>query len=274
MNSACSLPLPGCLGISWRSSHAAGQNQPQRHSQPLRYVKLPHLQSTVGLSFSFYTLILSSATSTPEPSPVPNPAADAPALLAPIPHDPFWMSQLSRLTSHPSADSFSFVTATTSALQSVWMVLQFVVQISLLHSAVLFHVSQASRTALRSFTSGTWNPRQSQLHCTNSSPPCSLKLVTVKGWFVTFQQKPTKLPTSWAMLVHTMNYQCCHILSSVYTKTHQDKKKTTLIAQSSNWKGENLILSTLQNPSSVYECTSKKVFKEYNQKNNFYLSQT
>lgn len=109
---------------------------------------IPHLaedSSALGLSFSFCTLILSSATSTPVPSPVPNPAADAPALLASILDIPAF-----QIPSPPSADSFPFV---TSALQLGWMGLQFVVQISLLHSAALFHISQASRTALRSFTS-------------------------------------------------------------------------------------------------------------------------
>lgn len=104
LNSACSLPLPGCLGISWRSSHAAGQNQPQRHSQPLRYVKLPHFQSTVGLSFSFYTLILSSATSTPEPSPVPNPAADAPSLACS--HSSWYILDVPAVQTHISSISW------------------------------------------------------------------------------------------------------------------------------------------------------------------------
>lgn len=104
------------------------------------------------------------------------------------------------------------------------------------NSAVLFHVSLASLTALRSFTSCPWNPRQSQLHInkehhTNSSSPCSLNLPLLKDDLSPFNRK-LQNHLQAEVLVHTVNYQCYHVVSSVYTKltkktkTNKNKNKT------------------------------------------------
>lgn len=115
---------------------------------------IPHSaegSSSLGWSFSFCTFsaVWSSALPHPPQCPALFPTQLLMLLpcLLPLLMLLFWISQLSRLTSCPSADAFSSVTTMTSTLQFDWMVPQFVVQISVLHSAALFQVFQASMTA-------------------------------------------------------------------------------------------------------------------------------
>lgn len=145
-------PCLAHLGTSWRSSHAAGENQPWRHSQSLGHGKLPHspefpilqrAEVSPALSLQFDPQLCHIH---PVPSAVPNTAADALALLASIPHAA--ILDVPAFQTHILSIIWCiFICDCHDFSPSVWLNGSSVVQISVLHSAALFQVFQASMTA-------------------------------------------------------------------------------------------------------------------------------